>query len=126
VSAPKATPLPEGVLRLDRAGNDAVIEAMIADREPLFVIGEMVYTIPRKVPPSWSMRAFNLATTQGEATALAYAAMKLLEPEAFTALQECETLTPDDMATVFGALVDRIMPNGTFAPKASSIDGTID
>jgi hypothetical protein len=122
---PKPAPLPDGVLRLDRAENDAVIAAMIADREPLFAIGDAVYTIPRKVPPSWSLRAFNLATTQGETAALAFAAEKLLEPEAWTALQACETLTPADMTTVLNALVDRIMPDGAF-PKASPPSGTND
>jgi hypothetical protein len=117
-ATPKAAPLPEGVLRLDRSENDAVIAAMIADREPLFSIGDQAYTIPRQVPPSWSLRAFNLATTQGETAALAYAAEKLLEPEAWVALQVCETLTPADMRVVLSALVERILPDGGFSPKA--------
>lgn len=118
------TAVPEGVLRLDRAENEAVIAAMVADREPLFAIGEVVYTIPRKVPPSWALHAYNLATTVGETAALAYAAEKLLDADAWSALQGCETLTPDDMAVILNALVDKVLPDGGFAPKAPATGGT--
>ncbi|WP_336158193.1 hypothetical protein [Amycolatopsis sp. VC5-11] len=105
-------------LVLDDAAARAETDKLLADREALFTIGGTTYTIPKQVPPSWSVKAFSLAVTKGEAAAISYAAEKLLTPEAWEALQECETVTPDAWQTVFKALMDRILPESGFGPKA--------
>ncbi|WP_328448987.1 hypothetical protein [Amycolatopsis sp. NBC_00438] len=103
---------------LDDAAAQAEVAELVADREPLFTVGGITYTIPKRVPPSWSMKAYKIATEQGEAEALAFAAEKLLTDEAWEALQECETVTPAAWEKVLNALVDRILPDGVLGPKA--------
>ncbi|WP_410644497.1 hypothetical protein [Amycolatopsis sp. lyj-346] len=103
---------------LDDAAAQAEVEELIADREPLFTVGGVTHTIPKRVPPSWSVKAYNLATEQGEAAALAFAVEKLLTGEAWDALGECETVTPSAWEKVLNALVDRILPDGVLGPKA--------
>lgn len=116
---PKTTEVPEGVLVLDRPENKTAVEQMLADREPVFAIDGVMYTIPKSVPPSWSMTAIDLAMTQGESVALAWVVGKMLEPAAYEALKSCPTLVPDDLNTLFRILMDRVLPGGAFAPKAS-------
>lgn len=110
-----ATP---GVLQLDRAENQQHVEAMIADREPLFSVGGVEYTIPKQVPAAWSMQAFDIAITQGEKAALAWSVAMMLGDDGYAALKNCATLTREDLAVVFKAIVDRVMPGGSGAPKA--------
>ncbi|WP_336156639.1 hypothetical protein [Amycolatopsis sp. VC5-11] len=105
-------------LVLDDDAARAETDKMLADREPLFTIGGTTYTIPKQVPPSWSVKAFTIAVTKGESAAIEYAAEKLLTPEAWEALQECETVTPAAWKTIFKALMDRILPESGFGPKA--------
>lgn len=105
-------------LVLDDDAARAETDKMLADREPLFTIGGVTYTIPKQVPPSWSVKAFTIAVTQGESAAISYAAEKLLTPAAWDALQECETVTPAAWQQVFRALMDRILPESGFGPKA--------
>ncbi|MFI9454462.1 hypothetical protein [Amycolatopsis sp. NPDC052450] len=103
---------------LDDAEAQAEIDALIADREPLFTIDGVTYTIPKRVPPSWSLQAYRIAVEQGSAASLHFAAEKLLTPEAWNALVECETVTESKMRTVLDALVDRILPEVVLGPKA--------
>ncbi|MFB9924875.1 hypothetical protein ACFORO_25905 [Amycolatopsis halotolerans] len=105
-------------LVLDDDAARAETDKLIADREPLFTIGGTTYTIPKQVPPSWSVKAFTIAATQGESAAISYAAEKLLTPAAWEALRECETVTPAAWQQVFKALMDRILPESGFGPKA--------
>lgn len=121
-TAPRRPPVAKapadlGIVLDDDAARLAT-DKLIADREPLFTIGGTTYTIPRKVPPSWAIKAFTVATEQGESAALAFAAEKLLTPEAWTALTDCETVTDEGMHAVLKALMDRILPGGVLGPKA--------
>ncbi len=117
-SAVAATvPVEQGiVLDTDEAKNETA--KMLADREPLFTVGGVTYTIPKQVPPSWTLQAVGIATESGESDALAFAARKLLEPGAWDALMSCEVVQPSAMRTVFKALMDRIIPEGVLIPKA--------
>lgn len=118
---PNATLTP-GVLQLDWPENQDKIKAMIADREPLFSIGDEVYTIPKKVPPAWTMQVADLAATNYNA-ALAMALGLMLGPEGYEALKNCRTLTTDDLTTVFQVVSNRVLP-GVVGPKAPSTSGT--
>ncbi|MGW4129496.1 hypothetical protein [Amycolatopsis japonica] len=103
---------------LDDAAAKAETDALVAEREPLFTVGGVTYTIPKRVPPSWSMKAYRIATEQGDSAALEFAVEKLLTEEAWEALQECETVTPTAWEKVLNVLVDRILPGGVLGPKA--------
>jgi hypothetical protein len=116
---PKPTEIPPGVLVLDRPENVDAFAKMLAEREPLFAIDGVVYTIPKNVPPAWSMTAIDLAMTQGENVALAWVVGKMLEPEAYEALKNCPTLLPGDLSALFRIIMDKVLPDGAFAPKAS-------
>ncbi len=113
----KKAPADLGIV-LDDSAAQAEVDALINDREPLFTIGGVTHTIPKKVPPSWSLKAYRIAVEQGSAASLQFAAEKLLTSEAWDALTECETITEAAMRTVFDALVDRILPDGVLGPKA--------
>jgi hypothetical protein len=113
-AAPKA--VPSNVLQLDRQEAVDAVAALVADREPLFSVGGVVYTIPKKVPTAWMIRAVELATTVSEAEAVNYALVQMLGEDGYTALAECQTLTIGDFETVRNAVLGKVIPK---APKAS-------
>lgn len=102
---------------LDGDESKAEVAALLADREPLFTVGGVTYTIPRQVPPSWTLQAYQVALTLGESDALAFAAKKLLDADAWDALVSCDSVSPSAMRTVIKALMDRILPEGVLVPK---------
>jgi hypothetical protein len=114
---PAAKPAPALGLVLGTDEDRSAVAALVADREPLFSVGETTYTIPRNVPVSWSMKAYALAVTDGETAVLNFAARKLLTDEAYMALIDSEP-SDEKLHTVLKALVDRILPEGLGAPKA--------
>lgn len=116
---PKPAEIPPGVLVLDRPENVEAMTKLLAEREPLFSIDGTVHTIPKNVPPAWSMTAIDLAMTRGENVALAWVVGKMLEPESYEALKNCSTLLPEDLNTLFRIIMDKVLPDGAFAPKAS-------
>ncbi len=93
---PPATKPKPGVLQLDRQENKNAIEAMLADREPLFAIGDTEYTIPKAAPAAWTVQATKLARTQGAKIAMDYALKMMLGDAGYEALSECDTLTQAD------------------------------
>lgn len=104
------------VLALDRQEN----VDRLAEREPLFSVDGVEYTIPKVVPASWTIQATNLAMTQGEAVALTYALLKMLGDDGFKALQDCETLTQEDLTLVTKIIADKVVPTkGDALPKGS-------
>jgi len=111
------------VLQLDRTENVDRYEAMIADREPLFSIDGVEYTVPKQVPMAWSMKTLDLATTQGDAVALDYAVSAMLGPDGYEALTNCKTLMPEDANTLFRIVMDKVLPNRSFIPKGSAASG---
>ncbi|MEV6908020.1 hypothetical protein [Amycolatopsis sp. NPDC051071] len=115
---PVAKPKANLGIVLDDDSAKAETEALVAEREPLFTVGGVTYTIPKCVPPSWSMKAYRIAIEQGDSAALAFAVDKLLTEEAWEALRECETVTPTAWEKVLNILVDRILPDGVLGPKA--------
>ncbi|MEC3974736.1 hypothetical protein [Amycolatopsis sp. H20-H5] len=115
---PARKPAADQGLVLDRAAAKTATAGLVEDREPLFTIGGVTYTIPKTVPVSWSLQTFNVAVNQGESAALAFAASKALTTEAWEALQACDTLTRDDLSTVLNAIMDRVLPEGLAVPKA--------
>jgi hypothetical protein len=121
-TAPRRRPAPKAPVDLGLVLDDdaarAETEALIADREPLFTISGRTYTIPKVVPPSWTLQVFEIAVSGGESDALAFAARKLLEPDAWDALIHCETVSQTAMRAVLKALMDKLLPDGVLVPKA--------
>lgn len=115
--APAASPGELGLV-LDREEASAEVEALIADREPLFTVDGITYTIPKVCPPSWSLMAWTIANTEGASAALSYATKKVLGPDAMTAMISCPTLTKEDTKTVLQVVMDRVLPDGLPFPKA--------
>lgn len=111
--------VPDGVLVLDRPENHAAFDKLISERQPLFSVDGVVYTIPKNVPPAWSMQAMDLAMTKGEDVALAWTVGTMLGVDGYEALKTCPTLLPEDLHVVFKAIMDKVLPGGSFAPKAS-------
>jgi len=103
---------------LDSAESEAEIERMLADREPLFTVAGTTYTIPKVVPVAWSLQAFNIAMTSGEYAAITWSCAKILDPAAWIALQDCQTLTSKNLDAVFKAVMDKVIPDGMPIPKA--------
>lgn len=106
------------VLRLDRQENVDKVAAMVADREPLFSVGEVEYTIPKKVPAAWTIKTTELALSVSELAAVEYAMGKMLSEEGYKALADCETLTYTDFEIIRDAVLARILPNGKADPKS--------
>lgn len=104
------------VIQLDRPENVAEIEAIIADREPLFSLGGKTYTIPKTAPAAWMIKTLELAKTVGDSTAVEYALQKMLGVDGYKAIAECETLTMGDFTAIRDEVVKRVLPQ---APKAS-------
>jgi hypothetical protein len=104
------------VLRLDRKENVDAIQALIDDREPLFSVGGVEYTIPKKAPAAWTIRTTTLAVETGDAQAVEYALQKMLGEDGYKALAECDTLTTTDFEVIRDVILKRVFPQ---APKAS-------
>lgn len=121
-----AKPAADLGLVLDDAESQAETDALLADREPLFTVGGITYTIPKEVPPSWTLKAFELASTEGESAALAFAVQHCLDEDGWSALVNCETLSRTNMRKVLQALMDKVLPEGVLVPKASPTSGTND
>lgn len=115
---------PAGLLVLDDEESQAEIDAIIADREPLFQVGGVTYSIPKKVPPSWTMTAVSLAMERGESVALMFGLENMLGEDGWLALRTCKTLTEEKMAKVIRVIVDRLMPGWSLVPKGLPTSGT--
>ncbi|WP_329064879.1 hypothetical protein [Amycolatopsis sp. NBC_01480] len=114
---PQAAPEEESsVLRLDRQEAIDAIAEIVADREPLFSIGDNTYTIPKKAPAAWAMKATTMAARGQELQAMEFVLRKMLGEDGYAALSECETLTTADFETIRDLIVKRVYPQG---PKAS-------
>jgi hypothetical protein len=101
------------VLRLDRQENVDKIAAMIADREPLFSVGDQVYTIPRRSPEAWTVKAELLAVSDGVPVAAEYAIGVMLGEDGYKALTNCPSLTMTDFEIVRDAILARVLPGST-------------
>lgn len=105
-------------LVLDREEAGAEVEALIADREPLFTVDGVTYTIPKVCPSSWSLMAWTIANTDGASAALSYATKKAIGADAMLAMISCPSLTKADTTNVLQKVMDRVLPDGLPFPKA--------
>lgn len=102
-----------GVLDLDEKGRPSLDD----DREPLFKLGGVVYTIPKQVPPGVSLEYLRLAGIAGEQTAVIWAMQRLISAGGYQALVNDTTLLPAELGKVTSAIVARVAA-GFALPKA--------
>jgi hypothetical protein len=111
-TAPK--PAPALGLVLDRSDAQAENERLIADREPLFTIGDTTYTIPKRCPAAWTVQAVRISATHGEQAALDWGFQLLLGEDGYRALTSFSGVADSDWLTLSKAISDRLIPD----PKA--------
>jgi hypothetical protein len=114
---PKPKVAPALGLVLDRSDAQAENERLIADREPLFTIGETTYTVPRSVPAAWTIQAVRIIASDpkhGEAAALDWGFQMLLGEEGYRALTSYMGVSNSDWGVLSKAITDRLIPD----PKA--------
>jgi len=102
-----------GVLDLDEKGRPSLDD----DREPLFKLGGVLYTIPKQVPPGVSLEYLRLAGIAGEQTALIYAMQRLISAGGYQALVQDSTLTAQELGQVTAVVIAKVI-DGFKIPKA--------
>jgi hypothetical protein len=102
-----------GVLDLSAKGRPS----LDADREPMFKIGDTVYTMPKVCPPGASLEYLRLAGMAGEQTALIYAMQRLIGVEGYIALVGDATLTVEELAEITRKVIAKVVTGFTL-PKA--------
>lgn len=73
-----------------------------AEREPFFSLDDAEYTILKHVPPAMTLRFIDEAARNGEAAAFTWIMRELVGDEAADALQDSDSITDDQMATLMG------------------------
>lgn len=82
-----------------------------ADRkmEDLFSINGVTYQIPVNVGANISLGYMKLARERGDMIAIGWAAEKVLGEIAYTALMECDDLSPENLEAVLSVVHKKIM-----------------
>lgn len=101
------------VLNLDEKGRPTLHD----DREPLFRLGGVVYTIPAVCSPGISLEYLRLTGIAGETTAMIYAMQKLISGSGYQALVADQTLTAEELAPIMVKIITRVT-EGFRVPKA--------
>jgi hypothetical protein len=78
------------------------------DREPLFSIDDVQYTIPVAVPPALGLEAIERSRAMG-AGADAWLAELMLGADGWKALRTCPDVDEDQMATILRVLRERAL-----------------
>ena len=106
---PEPSPLDPGaggefeVLRLTRRTDRA------EEREPLFYIDDVEYTILKRPSPSIGLQCLHLFRTQGDGVATDYVLAKLLGPEGYAALRDYDDLTPQQYKQICQVAIKRAL-----------------
>ena len=79
------------------------------EREPFFYLDDREFTIPKRIAPALTLRFFDEAAKNGEAGALMFIMRELLGDEAVDLLQESESMTDEDMATIMAYLSKKLL-----------------
>jgi hypothetical protein len=82
---------------------------IVEEREPFFYLDDVEYTIPKRIAPALTLRFLDQAAEGGELGALSWLMRELLGDEAVDALQESESMTDEDMATLMGYLSKKVV-----------------
>ncbi|WP_274029447.1 hypothetical protein [Streptomyces sp. MMBL 11-1] len=79
------------------------------ERETLFVIDDVEYTIPLKVPKSLSLRVMRTARLHGELAASQELMEAVMGEDGFLALMNCPGVTDDQFDAISDHLMKRVM-----------------
>jgi hypothetical protein len=102
-----------GVLDLDAKGRPSLDD----DREPLFKLGGVIYTVPKRVTPGVSLEYLRLAGVAGEQTAVIWAMQRLISAGGYQALVADSTLEPAELGQLTAVLIAKVV-EGFALPKA--------
>jgi hypothetical protein len=101
------------VLDLDAEGRPSLDD----DREPLFKLGGVVYTVPKQVSPGISLEYLRLAGVAGEQTALIWTMQRLISDGGYLALVQDAALTAAELGKLTSAITAKVA-EGFRLPKA--------
>lgn len=79
------------------------------EREVFFILDGVEYTIPKRIKPATTLRLLDLAASQGEAAASGWLIRDLLGDDAVDALQESDSVTDEQMATLWGYIEKKVL-----------------
>lgn len=79
------------------------------EREPLFSIDGVTYTIPKVISGSTALTMLKVAREEGEGLALAWVMEEVLGTEAFNALSACKTVTQAQIGAIMTVVRERAM-----------------
>jgi hypothetical protein len=89
-----------------RIDSTAVVEV---EREPLFYIDDVEYTIPKTIPANITIRYLQDTYDRGQEYALAAAMREVLGAEAMEALADSESVTDEHMTQIMGIVEKKLM-----------------
>lgn len=70
------------------------------DREPLFSIDGVEYTIPKSIPTNVGLKAMRRVAELGEIAGTQWLLVYLMGQDAWDALEKCEDLTREDLGAI--------------------------
>lgn len=80
-----------------------------AERDPLFYIDGVEYTIPSKVPASLGLRYLRVLREEGAAEAAGEMLERVLGTETYDALMECEAVDDEQMQRIMRIVEHKVM-----------------
>jgi hypothetical protein len=84
-------------------------EVLDEEREPLFFIDEVEYTIPKVIRASILMRYLQDTYDRGQEYALAAGMREVLGAEAMEALADCDQVTDEQMNQIMGIVERKLL-----------------
>lgn len=75
-------------------------DAWKADREPLFTIDDVEYTVPKKVPANVGLKAVDTVARLGEADGTRWLMVLMLGEDGWKALMDCDGLEASDLQAI--------------------------
>jgi hypothetical protein len=84
-------------------------EVLDEEREPLFFIDEVEYTIPKLIRPNILMRYLQDTIDHGHEYALAAGMREVLGAEAMEALADCDQITDEQMDQIMAIVEKKLM-----------------
>lgn len=113
ISKAAESPDLSGVLDLDTKGRPS----LGVEREPLFKLGGVLYTIPMRVSAGVSLEYMRLSGMAGEQTAIIWAMQTLIDQNGYAALVKNDTLTAEELSGITAVLMAKVI-DGFKVPKA--------
>lgn len=98
----------------------AADEDVVEEREPLFYIGDVEYSIPVNIPMGVALEYMRIAGEIGEELAAPPLLIRVLGEEGYNALEQSKGLTDVQMQNIVGHVVDRALGRSEAGGKAKT------